>query len=68
MVAQEDLVRIGGYIEAAALVGVKVSTMYSWVWQERVPFIRLSRRCVKFDLDELEAWIAARKQPPKFGN
>ncbi len=50
-----------GYEEAASLLGVKKGTMYAWVHQNRVPHIRLSQRCVRFDRAELEAWVEERR-------
>jgi excisionase family DNA binding protein len=29
--------------EAAELLGVKPSTLRSWIWQRRIPYIKLSR-------------------------
>ena len=45
------------YAQAAILLGVKVSTLYSWVCRRRLPFIRLSGRGVRFDQLQLEAWL-----------
>lgn len=52
------------YDQAAELLGVKRGTLYSWVHLKRVPHIRLSKRCVRFDRRELEAWIAKKKVAP----
>ncbi|MBX2802291.1 MAG: helix-turn-helix domain-containing protein [Myxococcales bacterium] len=46
-----------GYKEAAHRLGVDVSTLYNWVSIKKIPHRRFTRRCVRFDADELEAWI-----------
>lgn len=45
--------------EVSALTGVSVGTLYHWVSQKRVPFVRLSARCLRFRRSDLDAWIAA---------
>jgi len=52
------------YEQAAELLGVKRGTLYAWVHLKRVPHIRLSKRCVRFDRGEIEAWIAKQKVAP----
>ena len=49
--------------ETAALVGVSVRTLEDWRYRDEgqgPPFIVVSPRCVRYDLAEVEAWIAAR--------
>jgi excisionase family DNA binding protein len=50
--------------EAARLLAVSVSTLYGWVWQRRVPFIKMGR-ALRFDLVDLEAFVEANKQRPR---
>ncbi len=52
-----------GYDAAAQILGVRPGTLYAWVSQERVPHIRFSARCVKFDAVELEAWAQGHRVP-----
>ena len=49
------------YTEAAELIGVQQGTLYSMVSRRQIPHIRLSARLVRFDQDELAAWIDARR-------
>ena len=42
--------------ELAKYLGVKKSTIYSWVHQKRIPFIKICR-LVKFDICSINAWI-----------
>ncbi len=49
------------YPQAAELLAIPLGTLYAWVHHRRVPHIRLSARMVRFDRDELVAWLEARK-------
>jgi excisionase family DNA binding protein len=42
--------------EAAAYVGVSPDTIYTWVSQRRIPYVKVGR-LVKFDEAMLQAWI-----------
>ena len=44
----------------ADLLSVKRSTIYSWVHNGTIPFRKLNG-LIRFDLDEIEAWIEAAK-------
>ena len=44
----------------AELLSVKPSTLYSWVHNGSIPFHKLNG-LIRFDLDEIEAWIKAAK-------
>jgi len=47
--------------EAASLLGVPRSTVHSYVRAKRIPFARLSPRVIRFDREELLAWLEARR-------
>ncbi|MGH9745990.1 MAG: helix-turn-helix domain-containing protein [Candidatus Acidiferrales bacterium] len=49
--------------EAAKHLAVSVSTLYGWVWQRRIPFVKMGRS-LRFDLYDLEAFVEASKQHP----
>jgi excisionase family DNA binding protein len=49
--------------EAAGYLAVSVSTLYGWVWQRRVPFVKVGR-ALRFDLQDLEDFIEANKHRP----
>jgi len=49
------------YKKAAARLGMPVGTLYALVSEGRIPHIRLSRRMVRFDPEELEGWIDAQR-------
>lgn len=42
--------------EAADYLGVKKSTLYSWVFYRKIPYLKIGR-LLKFDLKELQDWI-----------
>ena len=42
--------------ELAEYTGLKVSTLYAWVSQERIPFVKLGRR-VAFDKRKIDSLI-----------
>lgn len=41
----------------AALTGFSVGTLYHWVSQRRIPFVRISARCVRFRRSDIDAWL-----------
>ena len=49
------------YEKVSKLIGVNVSTIYSMVHKGQIPFYRLSKRLVMFNVDEIEAWMASKK-------
>jgi len=42
--------------EVSELTGLSTNTVYAWVSQRRIPFVKLGG-CTKFDLQEIEKWI-----------
>ena len=60
-VAREGLLTIR---EAAQYLAVSVSTLYGWVWQRRIPFVKIGRT-VRFDPHDLAAFIDANKHVPR---
>ncbi|MCA9467000.1 MAG: helix-turn-helix domain-containing protein [Nitrospira sp.] len=53
--------------QASLVTGVSVATLYKWVNQRKIPFIKLGR-LVKFDPLKLEEWIRTQTvmpMPPK---
>ena len=61
---QESEMNLLDYQEAAQLLGVTRGTLYAWVSQKRLPFIRFSGRCVRFERDVLLKWIAKHRVAP----
>jgi excisionase family DNA binding protein len=55
----EDLI---GIEELARRTAIKQATLRKYVAQRKIPFVKIGR-LVRFDLPEIEAWIAERKVP-----
>ena len=51
--------------QVADLLGVSIWAIDSWVSQRKIPFIKLGR-CVRFDLSEIEPWLARQKVSPEY--
>ena len=47
--------------EAAKLLRVKRSTLYSWVHRRQIPFQKVGS-LVRFRKDDLEAWLEAQRR------
>jgi len=45
-----------GINEVTEYTGLKTSTVYSWVHQRKIPYIKMGR-LVKFDPKEIDLWI-----------
>ena len=61
MVVREGLLTVR---EAAQYLAVTVSTLYGWVWQRRIPFVKIGR-ALRFDAQDLAAFIDANKYVPR---
>lgn len=51
--AEERLVNVN---RAARFLAVSVSTLYGWVWQRRISFVKLGR-AVRFDIADLRKFV-----------
>ncbi len=49
--------------EVSELLDVSRGTLYHWVSQRRIPFVRLSARCVRFRRSDIENFIADKVVP-----
>jgi excisionase family DNA binding protein len=50
----------------AEFLMIKQSTLYSWVHNGSIPFHKLNR-LVRFDMNEIEAWVKSSKQKSSHG-
>ena len=48
--------RLLNITELSEMIGLKPNTIYHWVSQRRIPFVRLGGR-TKFDIEEIDNWI-----------
>jgi excisionase family DNA binding protein len=46
--------------EAASFLSVSTSTLYGWVYQRRIPFVKLGR-ALRFELPELQKFIQSNR-------
>ena len=52
--------------QAAKFLSVSVSTLYGWVWQRRIPFVKMGR-AVRFDVGDLERFIEVNRHQATTG-
>ena len=50
--------------EASGYLGIKKNTLYEWIIQKKIPYIKVGR-LVKFRREDLEAWLRRRTQEEK---
>ena len=43
--------------ELADYLNVKISTIYGWVFQDFLPHIKITGKCVRFKQEEIEEWL-----------
>ena len=48
-----------GMNETSEFLGIKKPTLYNWIVQRKIPFIKVGR-LTKFKSSELEAWLEKR--------
>ena len=49
--------------DVAKLLGLSVGSVYHLISQKRIPVVRLSSRCVRFEKKALENWIEGMAVP-----
>jgi excisionase family DNA binding protein len=52
--------KLVGIKDAAKLLSVSTSTLYGWVWQRRIPFVKIGR-AVRFAISDLEQFVQANR-------
>ena len=52
-----------GVKDLALYLGIKVSTVYSWIHSRKIPYYKVGR-LPKFDLGEIEKWMIEQKVNP----
>lgn len=53
--------------ELSRMTGFTVGTLYQFCSQKRLPFLRFSRRCIRFDVNEIMEWIVKHRVEPQAG-
>jgi len=49
--------------DVSELTGLSQGTLYHWVSQRRIPFVKLSPRCIRFRRSDLETWLDEKVVP-----
>lgn len=55
--------RLLNVYELSQQLGVQLKTIYAWVNQKKIPYIKVGR-LVKFDQKDIDGWIESRKVAP----
>jgi len=50
--------------ELCNLLHLKPATIYSLIYHKKIPVVKLSSRCLRFRLSDIQAWIAAKTVQP----
>jgi excisionase family DNA binding protein len=50
--------------EVAALTGFSEGTIRHWTSQKKIPFLRISGRCVRYSRRDIESWLAEKLVSP----
>ena len=50
------------YAEASSRLAVSQPTMRAWVHRNWIPYVRISKRTVRFEEAEIDAFIARRRK------
>jgi len=49
-----------GAKETADFLNISIETLYSWIYQKKVPYYKIGR-LVKFDPQDLDIWLEERR-------
>ncbi len=53
--------------ELAGIIKVKEKTLYQWAELGQIPCIKFGKRCLRFDLDDIQAWKQSCTKEPYSG-
>lgn len=53
--------------ELAEYLGVKTNTLYGWIHQRKIPYVKVGR-LVRFDIEKIDEWVASRAQDVYIGH
>jgi len=43
--------------DIAEMLGVKIRTVYHWIHTKQIPHIKLGKKLVRFDQEEIKKWV-----------
>lgn len=58
--ATDERPRLVTIQEAARYLSVSVSTLCGWVWQRKIPFVKMGR-ALRFDQEDLEQFVRSHR-------
>lgn len=47
--------------ELSEKLGLSITTIYQAVWKKRIPAIKVSKKCLRFDPTEIRKWLESKK-------
>lgn len=53
--------------QAGSFLGIEEKTVRKYTSERRIPFIRISGRCVRYDRQALSEWLLSRTVKPATG-
>ena len=53
--------------ELCDLIGARRQTIYKWVHEKRIPFLKPGGKLVRFRASDIERWLEGRKKSGKRG-
>jgi excisionase family DNA binding protein len=59
----DDTTGLWSYKRLSVELGLPIGTLYSLVAKGQIPYVRLSKRLVRFDPTEVAGWVDARRVP-----
>jgi excisionase family DNA binding protein len=51
--------------DISTLCGVTLQTILKWARENKIPHHRISARCLRFDVAEVNAWLQAKRDANK---
>lgn len=51
--------------DIAVMCGVTLQTVLKWAREAKIPHHRISARCLRFSVDEVNAWLQAKRDANK---
>jgi len=64
-VSNDAALRLMTVIDAAKYLAISVSTLYGWVYQRRIPFVKMGR-ALRFDRADLDSFISQNRSNCRF--
>lgn len=50
--------------EVSEYLGIKEKTLYKWVYEKKIPYVKLSHKVLRFDKEKIDMWIEEKMEEP----